>query len=245
MRASSYASLSGTGVLEPPSEGHAERRRRRSGPGDPPGGDDGGDGGDGWNEEGWFGGDDERRRRRGNDPESVEFAFRFVLTTVATLFAIFLGSYLMLRKNATEWPPPGSPGAPDGLVWSTLVLVLSDVAMRATRRAHRRGAGSPARRWLAATIALGTTFLGVQVWLWRGIVEAARATSTSDPYGVLFLSLTGLHALHVVGGLAFLAAVAWRARRASELRSWALPLKLAAVYLHLLDAIWIVLFLVL
>lgn len=243
------ASLSGTGVLDPPSDGGATGRRSDSeappsGSGDGDGDEGHGGGGGGWNEDGWFGGQDDRWRRRGADPETIEFAFRFVLTTVGTLFAIFLGAYLMLRSNATEWPPPGSPGAPAGLLWSTLLLVVSDLSMRATRRAHRRGAARPAHRLLAATIVLGVAFLTVQVILWRDVIGAAGERSR-DAYGVLFLSLTGLHALHVVGGIVFLAAVGWRACRVRELGAWTLPLKLAAHYWHLLDGIWLVLFLVL
>ena len=233
----SLASLSDTGVLEAPRH---ERKQRPSKPGGtpPPRRGDGG----GWNEDGWFGSGD--RPRKQPDPGLVEFAFWFLIVSIATLFTVFLGAYAMLRSNAAEWPPPGSLGPPDGLVWSTLLLLVSDVAMWSTGRASRRGQGRATRRRLAWTIALGVGFVALQVYLWQDVVSAGLTTS-SDSYGAVFFTLTGLHAVHVVGGLVFLTTVAVRVLRTTDLSTCAATVRLASWYWHFMDVIWIVLFVVL
>jgi cytochrome c oxidase subunit 3 len=166
------------------------------------------------------------------------------LIGMTTLFGAFLIAYLILRRNAPVWPPPGAPVPPQGLWISTLVIAASSATFVRAVRASARDAPHDLRRGLAWTLVLGFGFLLVQAILWRDVFSTGRLTS-SDAYGTIFYSLTGLHAAHVIGGLVFLARTARRARRAPRAASTRLSLALCSTYWHYMGGVWIVLFAVL
>jgi heme/copper-type cytochrome/quinol oxidase subunit 3 len=93
-------------------------------------------------------------------------------------------------------------------------------------------------------LVLGVLFLVAQALLWRRLAVAGWIPERG-PTVMLFWALTGLHALHVLVGLATLV----RVLRRRELTSrQALPqrlLPLGATYWHFLGVLWAVLFLVL
>lgn len=168
---------------------------------------------------------------------------------MSTLFGAFLIAYLILRRHAPSWPPPGAPVPPQGLWISTLVIAASSATfLRAARASGPHAIGSSAAsevsRWLHATLGLGVAFLLVQAILWRDVFAQGRSTA-SDAYGTIFYSLTGLHAAHVIGGLVFLARTASRARRAPSAAKTRVAVALCAIYWHFMGAVWLVLFAVL
>ena len=61
-------------------------------------------------------------------------------------------------------------------------------------------------------------------------------------YGFLFYLLTGLHALHVVGGLVPLAVTTARAWQGKYTAVAHAGVEHVALYWHFLDVIWLVLF---
>ena len=232
---------SSAGTIAPSPPVRRERPPRRRGRDDafgPPDGDqgDGGRGGDGG------GGDARASGEEGDlDPARARLGLYLALFGMSTLFAAFLIAYLLLRRNATVWPPPGAPVPPKGLWMSTLVLAASSATFVLAARAGRARLLRDRARWLAATLALGVAFLVVQAILWKDVFAAGRSTA-SDAYGTIFYSLTGLHAAHVVGGLVFLARTGARARRDPLAPRTELAFALCSTYWHFMGAVWVVLF---
>lgn len=219
-------SPAGTELLEPPP------RRARSG-GRPPRPPEDGGGGDG----GRGGGDG----ARGDGPEGVgRLALGLALLGITTLFAVLIAVALLLRRPAPDWR--GSARPPLGALWvsSALLLFSSLTAERAARRAR---AGHAARRavtrGLAASLALGLAFVAAQVALWLAWRRDGHVPAASG-YAAVFFSLTGLHALHVLGGLAFLGAL-WARWRGSAADPPAGSVRLGALYWHFMGVLWLVL----
>jgi cytochrome c oxidase subunit 3 len=133
---------------------------------------------------------------------------------------------------------------PPGLWPATLLVVATAVAAHRGLVAIRRGDQVRLSRALGIALAAACCFLVVQAWNWAEI-HASGVVYGPSLYGFTFLMLTGLHALHVAGGIVLLAAVIYRARRGAY--SWAhYPgVRHAAVYWHFLDAVWLVLLAVL
>lgn len=198
-------------------------RRGRAGPPPPRDGDDG-----------WGGGD-------GPDPEppedpradTAEFALRLVLVAVSALFLVFLAIQWQTRARAGAWPPPDAPPPPRILWLSTLLLALSSITLtRAALQVHRN---ARPRAWLAWTLALGTAFLASQVLAGARLVSAG-VLPASGAYGASFFALLGLHAVHVVAGLAYLGHLtAARRPRVDQVR-------LAGVYWHFMGLLWLAVF---
>ena len=90
-----------------------------------------------------------------------------------------------------------------------ITVLLGASAGSAVRglRAVRAGDGAVAA-WLSAALALGVVALGIVVGDWM--------TTTLDPasrFGGAYLATTGFHAIHIVVGLIFLAALRASGRR--------------------------------
>ena len=167
------------------------------------------------------------------------------LISLSVLFAASIVGYLLVRLRSPQWVPPGTAPLPLGLWGSTLLILLSSVTMHGALLAIRGGKRDVSTRLLAATIVLGTTFLLLQGYNWWRMVAVDAVLATRSLYAFTFYMLTGLHALHVVGGLVPLGITTARAHRGAY--SWAdfQGVRLMVMYWHFLDVVWLVLFAVL
>ncbi|MEZ6194298.1 MAG: cytochrome c oxidase subunit 3 [Planctomycetota bacterium] len=182
--------MTGSEVLDKP--------RPRIPPGWPPdeggGGDDGG-GGDGGGH---------RPPPGGEGPALGRLGTVLVMVSVTVIFLTFLATYLIMRLEAREWPPPGAPALPAGMWVSTAVIALSGFTAsraRTRQRGHRHAAFMT---WTAVTFALGLLFCAMQATFWGELLQRGLRLSGTE-YARNFFTLTALHVAHVIGGLVYLA----------------------------------------
>ena len=163
-----------------------------------------------------------------------------LLTAVIMLFAGLSSAYVVLR-GVPSWQNIELPS----LLWpNTAILLLSSVAIDLSRRAIRRNDVQSMKRWLTVGGLLGLAFLLGQLAAWRQLVNAG-VYLPSTLQSSFFYILTGLHGLHLMGGIVALAIVFAMAlkNRLSAFRYE--PLNLCATYWHVMDGLWIYLFLLL
>jgi len=163
-----------------------------------------------------------------------------LLTAIIMLFAGLSSAYIVLRGMPT-WQNIELPF----LLWpNTAALLLSSVAIDISRRAVRRNDLTSMRRWLALGGLLGVAFLAGQLAAWRQLVIAGVYIPSTLQSGFFYI-LSGLHGLHLVGGVIALGFVLVRARRHRLTASNYEPLRLCAMYWHVMDALWVYLFMLL
>ena len=152
------------------------------------------------------------------------------MAVATTLFSLLLLAYGM-RMREPDWQPIPHPAL---LWWNTGALVLASVAMQRARQLtlHRVA-------WLAAGGVLAAAFVIGQLIAWRMLSEAGQTVTVNPSNSFLYL-LTGLHGLHVLGGLAAWAVTIARLRRADPFRAQR-AIALCAIYWHFLLAVWLVL----
>jgi cytochrome c oxidase subunit 3 len=168
------------------------------------------------------------------------FGLWLFLGVVSMLFIAFTSAYLVRRAAGGNWQPL----TPPALLWvNTAVLLASSATLEAARRRLRAWDLAAARRGLTLSGVLGVLFVAGQVWTWRALA-AQGVFLSSHPHSSFFYVLTGLHAVHLVGGLAWFARVAARLRRMAEVPGED-GLGRLAVYWHFLGALWAYLLLVL
>jgi len=184
---------------------------------------------------------DPRAGRDGSIPGAGVLGMAIFLVTLAVLFAAAIVGYLIVRLKAASWPPPGMPRLPAGLGIATVILLGASVTVHGALRAIRAGELAVSSRRLAATLALVSAFLMVQLWNWRALIRL-HATAGSNLYAFTFFMLTGLHAAHVVGGIGLIAFVWSKARRSRYGSGYHPGVTYAAMYVHFLDAVWLVLY---
>ena len=124
------------------------------------------------------------------------------------LFVGFTSAY-MVRRASGGWRRL----APPALLWlNTAVLLASSAAAGGGAAPPARWDLAGARLALAVTGALGVLFVAGQLAAWRSL--AARGVFlASNPHSSFFYLLTGLHVVHLLGGLAWFAVAFARLRR--------------------------------
>lgn len=162
------------------------------------------------------------------------------LCGVLLFFAALLSAWVVRAGLATTSELPlDLPGRLLGA--NTCVLLLSSAMLEKARRRFRAGNERGFRvSWYSAT-ALGLLFLVGQVIAWR-VLASGGTILPSSPDASFFYLLTAAHAVHLAGGLAGLAAVAWRPLRRMTL---ATAVNVAAMYWHFLTVLWASIFLLL
>ncbi|MBM4016018.1 MAG: hypothetical protein FJ293_13775 [Planctomycetes bacterium] len=200
------------------------------------------------------GGGDAARRvpgdgERPGDPASPRLRARnarltmYLLLSASTmLFIGLLGAFMVLKQAVPEWPPPGSPPLPAWLAWNSALIVLSSVTLALAHLALRRGAMGTVRAGLAATLLLALAFLLVQWFGWSDLRAAGFLPSTNN-FGGNFWLLTTLHFAHAVGGFVLLLRASVLAFRGYLPARLALPVEVAALFWHFVDAAWLVIWL--
>jgi heme/copper-type cytochrome/quinol oxidase subunit 3 len=158
-------------------------------------------------------------------------------------FGGMVAAFLMLRMNATEWPPAEQPRLPVGITAANTAVLLASsltlaLALRAVRADDRRGLTA----WLGRTAILGSLFLLVQGFEWGRLVGFGLTVS-SGAYGATFYTLIGTHGAHVLGALTWLALVRGAAARGRYTARDHVGVATCAMYWHFVVALWPILYL--
>lgn len=169
---------------------------------------------------------------------------RLFLLSLGILFGASVIGYVSIRVLAIR-APLDLPPLPSGLWLSTLLLLVSSGTMQTGLTGARRGDQARLRAGMAATSGLGVAFLIVQAlcWLqWAGPMRDSLGEAERVYVLTSFFVLTGLHALHVIGGLVALAVVTARSFAGRYTADVHAGVVYCAMYWHFLDAVWLVLF---
>jgi cytochrome c oxidase subunit III len=162
------------------------------------------------------------------------------LAAVTMLFVAFTSAYLA-RQQESGWSVIAMPG----ILWvNTGVLLASSGALEWARSALRRDDALGVRRGLAITTSLGILFVLGQLLAWRNLA-AQGVFLTSNPHSSFFYLLTGVHGLHLLGGLCALGVVLLRAWQGHYTAREHGGLTVFATYWHFMDALWVYLFVLL
>ena len=157
------------------------------------------------------------------------------IVVMSSVFALFIVAYNMRIELTTDWVPIPKPK----LLWfNTALLLLASIAFeRAKLAAHRKHADEIKRNLLAGGV-LTIAFLVGQTIAWQELL-ASGYVIYANPANAFFYLLTGLHGLHLIGGLWVWSRTMLRVRRGYEVT---LSVDLCTTYWHSLLLIWIVLF---
>jgi cytochrome c oxidase subunit 3 len=136
---------------------------------------------------------------------------------------------------------------------NTGVLILSSLTVALAIRAARLARTRATVLLLAATLALGTVFLAIKGFEYHhkwteSLVPGLRWAPSVEahPHLLVFVGLyfamTGMHALHMVIGIALLLFILVRARRGHYDGDNYEGLEVFGLYWHFVDIVWIFLF---
>jgi cytochrome c oxidase subunit 3 len=161
---------------------------------------------------------------------------------IGSLFALLISAYTA-RLDITDvafadW----RTAAIQKLLWvNTGVLVLGCMALQGAQISAHRGRTDGLRAGFLVGGVCGFLFLAGQLLVWRQLTMADFFLATSSASAFFFL-ITGMHGLHVMGGLVALIRTGTRIRRGAAWERMGLSVELCATYWHFLLLVWLVLF---
>jgi cytochrome c oxidase subunit 3 len=220
----------------------ASTRRRggrgRRGNGKGPGGGGGGPGG------GPGGGSGDEPRRF--SPDRYRIGVLVGMASILMMFTALASAYIVRSgmPTTTDWRGGQMPSF---VYLSTGLIVLSSLTFSRARSALRHSEEAGYRLWVTVTLLLGMGFLASQLLAWRQLVGQGVYLA-SNPQSSFFYVLTGLHALHLAGGIVALAYLFAYVRRGpgAELEAKRRVLTdVVGIYWHFMDGLWVFLFLLL
>ncbi len=161
----------------------------------------------------------------------------WIVASEIVIFGGLLASYIMHRLAHPAW----ADQAAHTNVWigafNTLVLLTSSLSAVLAHKAAEEGDGKKAAKLLVYTMLGGATFVVVKSFEWTAEITAGY-TITSSTFWSFYYCAAGLHALHVIAGVAIMGIVARDAAKGLELHR----VELIGIYWHFVDLIWIFLF---
>jgi heme/copper-type cytochrome/quinol oxidase subunit 3 len=180
------------------------------------------------------------------DPKGAgTFGMLLFLLSLTVLFVSSLIGIIIVRFQAGEqWRSLAELGLPKGLWVSTAIILGASWAVHRAMKSLKAGDLLWATRWLMLTFGGGFAFLILQALNWFLFVKHG-ITGREDLFGFSFYVLTGLHALHVIGGLIQLGIVAARTSKGRYTAEEPGGVWYSALYWHFLDGAWVVIFLAL
>ena len=162
------------------------------------------------------------------------------------LFTMLLVAYV-IRRTGPGWADIKLPNV---FLISTGAIILSSFTLNNATQAFRHERFGSYRTNLSTTFALGTIFILLQGWGWRQMIRAGIGLEGNPAGGFVYI-ISGIHLLHILVGLIFLAIALLEAmRRRPYIDSFVysvnppnrLKIKLIALYWHFVDILWIGLF---
>ncbi len=201
-----------------------------------------------------------------HSPESLDFAVRLrrarlglivALIGIVMIFVSYSSAYIVRQGLPTldprtntlvrDWLPLRLPNF---LLINTVVLLISTLTMELARRQSAReaatavGVSVPATRrtegmpWLALTTILGLAFLSGQWLVWSELSASGFYLATS-PSSSFFYLLTGMHGIHLLGGILALLAASAAAILRKSAATRGVIVDVSAWYWHFLTFLWV------
>lgn len=173
--------------------------------------------------------------------QKSELGFWIYLMTDCILFASLFATYAVLRNNTF-----GGPGGSDifdmpFVLTETVILLTSSFICGLGLLAARAGRVKRTIILFTATMLLGATFLGMELYEFSKLVSEGYAWQTSA-FLSAFFTLIGTHGAHILIGLIWILVMVVRIAKQGITPHNLRRLSLLALFWHFLDVVWIFIF---
>jgi cytochrome c oxidase subunit III len=186
--------------------------------------------------------------------EAVRLGMWLFLVTELMLFGALFTAYYTYRLFYSEGFSEGTRhlNLTLGAV-NTIILMTSSLTMTFAVRSVQLDNRRLLVMLLVLTIILGCVFLGIKAFEYADKVqhhlvpgsgfrfEGPHAREAHMFYGFYF-TMTGIHALHMIGGVVILTVLALQSARGRFSSLYYAPVELTGMYWHFVDVVWIFLF---
>ena len=173
-------------------------------------------------------------------PARGKVAMSALIVGESAIFTIFVVAYIFYIGKSQSGPTPQQ--VLEVPVVGTICLLSSSLSIWRAEHAISRNRMKAFSGWLAATIALGVTFMIGTGLEWRKLIYQDGLAVSTNLFGTTFYSLVGLHAFHVVLGLTMLASVLLFSLAGRVNGEQTERFAVLSLYWHFVDVVWVVVF---
>jgi len=168
------------------------------------------------------------------------FIMWIAIGSIVMMFAGMTSAYIV-KKNQGNWLAFELPVV---FWYSTAVILASSLTIYLANVALKAGKLVPYKLLITITSILGILFVKMQ---WTGFQDlemrgiALIGTQSNSSSSFLFI-ITGMHMLHVLGGVVALVVLFFRSFWLKKDQLSLVPVQIVATYWHFVDILWIYLF---
>jgi cytochrome c oxidase subunit 3 len=166
-----------------------------------------------------------------------KFTLWVAMGSITMMFAGFTSAYIV-KSNMAGWEPVQMPSI---FYLSTLLILASSGTIFLAKKQFQQREMSKYRLLVTATAVLGLLFTITQYW---GFAElwGQKVTFSESVAGSFFYIISGVHALHVLGGVIALLVIFFRAFSSKTRYYSTTPIEVVSIYWHFVDVLWLYLF---
>jgi len=177
-----------------------------------------------------------RYERTTNRIHPLKFALWIAMASITMMFGAFTSAYLV-RRASGNWLEFDLPQI---FFVSTIVLLISSVFLHISFKSFVGGKESRYKTTLIISFILGVAFLILQYQGWLALFNNGIDLK-GNPAGSFVYVLTGVHALHIIGGLATLVVGLLMAftRKYKVTEKRRINFDLTLQYWHFVDLLWV------
>jgi heme/copper-type cytochrome/quinol oxidase subunit 3 len=172
-----------------------------------------------------------------------KIAIWLFLASEVMLFGALFASYIMLRIGAVTWPRGDTILNVPLATVNTVVLITSSVTMVMAWASLKRNDFGKFRLYMGITVLAGLVFLVIKYFEYSHKFHTGLLPS-SNTFLAIYFTLTGLHGLHVIGGMAINGylwgpgAKLWK----TDPEHFTNRVENSGLFWHFVDLVWIFLF---
>ena len=165
------------------------------------------------------------------------------LASEVMLFGALFSSYILLRVGSDDWPVGSEILNVHLAMVNTFILILSSVTVVLGWASLKLGENRKAKMYLWLTVVLACGFLVVKTFEYGAKFSHHIGPATNNFYATYF-TMTGLHGLHVIGGIAVFVYLLTSGAKLLETNPehYANRIECTGLYWHFVDLVWIFLF---
>ena len=169
-----------------------------------------------------------------------KFALMVACASMVMMFAALTSAYIV-RQAQGNWLEFQLPVA---FLFSTMVILLSSVTLQFAYFSFLKEKAATYKGLLGITFILGLAFLVLQYQGWLGLFDIG-VEFNGNPSGSFVYVISGLHAMHILAGIAvlFVALVHAYSLKFQVTNVRKRRLELTLIFWHFLGFLWIYLFL--
>ncbi len=166
-----------------------------------------------------------------------KFALWLIIVASVMLFAAFTSAYIV-RRGEGNWELFDLPAV---FAYNMITIAISSFFMQMALLSATKDELSKTKLALLITMVLGITFCYLQYQGWKELVKNS-VYLVGNPSGSFIYVISGVHMLHVIGGLVFVALMLLQSFRNRVHKKSILYISMCTTYWHFIGLVWAYLF---